>query len=299
MDNINQIASDLWKELVAAALVELPLNVKAFYDDIVKVEDPANSKVLVDFKRPSEMSQEEYQSLPAKCNWNGNVKYSLISINKDPEILIRLCHLIMLAAFKLKIFGDDAFGKVSSQCKVGAAIVNHILEKNFIFFPAGAVRSRYPVCVRPLNEEIFKFVVMDLLKCTNDTNVQRSYVGDGKGDIHLAGLGIPPIALTDGSSPGSEILFKRSLHEVKALFDSQAYLKNPSSLETVAAHQEATLLDGITLVANGQSARGSRCTSPTLSTSILSLDEDESSEPKKNHQLLQWPMPHFSPNRLP
>ena len=177
--------------------------------------------------------------------------------------------------------------------------MNHILEKNFIFFPAGAVRSRYPVCVRPLNEEIFKFVVMDLLKCTNDTNVQRSYVGDGKGDIHLAGLGIPPIALTDGSSLGSEILFKRCLHEVKALFDSQAYLKNPSSLETVAAHQEATLLDGITLVANGQSARGSRCTSPTLSTSILSLDEDESSEPKKNHQLLQWPMPHFSPNRLP
>ena len=141
MDNITQIASDLWNELVAAALVEPPLNVKAFYDDIVKLEDPANSKVLVDFKQPSEMSQEEYQSLPAKCNWNGNVKYSLISINNDPNIPIRLCHLIMLAAFKLKIFGDDAFGKVSSRCKVGAALVNHILKKNFIFFPAGAVRS--------------------------------------------------------------------------------------------------------------------------------------------------------------
>jgi hypothetical protein len=150
--------------------------------------------------------------------------------------------------------------------------------------------------VHPLNEEIFKFVVMDLLKCTNDTHVQRSYVGDGKGDIHL---GIPPIALTDGSSPASEILFKHCLHEVKALFDSQAYLKNPSAPETVAAHQEATLLDGITLVANGQSARGTRCTSPTISTSILSIDEDESNEPKKYHQLLQWPMPHFSPNRLP
>ncbi len=132
MDNITQIASDLWNELVAAALVEPPLNVKVFYDDIVKVEDPANSKVLVDFKQPSEMSQEDYQSLPAKCNWNGNVKYSLISINKDPNILIQLCHLIMLAAFKLKTFGDNAFGKVSSQCK--ATIVNHILEKNFIFF---------------------------------------------------------------------------------------------------------------------------------------------------------------------
>jgi hypothetical protein len=133
MENITQIASDLWNELVAAALVEPPLNVKAFYDDIVKVEDPANSKVLVDFKQLSEMSQEDYQSLPAKCNWNGKVKYSLISINKDPNIPIRLCHLIMLAAFKLKIFGDDAFGKVSSQCKVGTTIESYIGEELHFF----------------------------------------------------------------------------------------------------------------------------------------------------------------------
>ena len=64
MDNITLIASDLWNELAAAALVEPPLNIKPFYDDIVKVEDPSNSKVLVAFKWPSEMSQEEYQSLP-------------------------------------------------------------------------------------------------------------------------------------------------------------------------------------------------------------------------------------------
>jgi hypothetical protein len=118
------------------------------------------------------MRQEEYQSLPAKRNWNGNVKYSLISFNKDPAIPNHLCHLIMLAAFKLKIFGDDAFDKVSSRCKVGAAIVNHTLKKNCIFFPAGAVKSQYTVHVHPLIEEIFKSVVMDLLKCTNDTNVQ-------------------------------------------------------------------------------------------------------------------------------
>jgi hypothetical protein len=43
MDNITLIASDLWNELAAAALVEPPLNVKAFYDDFAKVEDPANS----------------------------------------------------------------------------------------------------------------------------------------------------------------------------------------------------------------------------------------------------------------
>ncbi len=140
--------------------------------------------------------------------------------------------------------------------------------------------------MHPLNEEIFKFVVMDLLKCTNDTNMERSYVGDGKGDIHLAGLGIPPIALTDGSSPGSEILFKCCLHEVKALFDSQAYLKTP---ETAAACQQATLLDGITHVANGQSTRGTRC------TSISSIDEDASNEPKKITSCCNGPCLTFLP----
>jgi hypothetical protein len=35
----------------------------------------------------------------------------------------------MQTAFRLKISGDDAFGKVSAHCKVGACIVNHLLEK--------------------------------------------------------------------------------------------------------------------------------------------------------------------------
>ena len=51
MDNLTQIASDLWNELATAALVELPLKIKPFYDGIVKVEDPSNSKFMVDFKR--------------------------------------------------------------------------------------------------------------------------------------------------------------------------------------------------------------------------------------------------------
>jgi hypothetical protein len=80
--------------------------------------------------------------------------------------------------------------------------------------------------------------VVDLLKCTSDTNLQRNYVGDGEGDYWLAGLGIPPITLTDGSKPGAESLFKRWLHEVYALFESQQYLKAPSSSDTVAARQQ-------------------------------------------------------------
>jgi len=92
----------------------------------------------------------------------------------------------------------------------------------------------------------------------------------------------------------------------------------------VAARQPAILLDGITCVANGQSARGLRSTSPTITTSttrsgasnnnndhsnnaeggstgrISPVDEDGSSKWKKNyHQLLQWPKLHFCLNRVP
>jgi hypothetical protein len=158
----------------------------------------------------------------------------------------------MHLAFKLKIFGDDAFGKVSSRCKVAAKAVNHLLEVNTVFFPAGSIRAKIPLRVHPLNEETFKSAVVDLLKCTNDTSVQRFYVGDGDGNVEVAGLGIPPVALTDGVSPGAETLFKRSLHEVKALFESQTYLKNLNAAVAVAAQQQAALLEGINRVANGQ-----------------------------------------------
>jgi len=52
--DVPALASDIWKELVAASLVEPPLNVKPFYSDIIKVENPTNSKFMVDFKRPSD-----------------------------------------------------------------------------------------------------------------------------------------------------------------------------------------------------------------------------------------------------
>ncbi|MFN9980163.1 MAG: hypothetical protein ACK53Y_09630, partial [bacterium] len=121
-----------------------------------------------------------------------------------------------------------------------------------MFFSAVSIRAKIPLRVRPLDEETFKSVVVDLLKCTNDTNVQRFYVGDGDGNVEVAGLGIPPEALADGFSPGAETLFKWSLHEVKALFESQTYLKNLNAAVAVAAQQQAALLEGINRVANGQ-----------------------------------------------
>jgi hypothetical protein len=53
--DIAALAADIWKELEEASLVEQPLNVKPFYNDMIKVEDPTNSKVMVDFKRSSTM----------------------------------------------------------------------------------------------------------------------------------------------------------------------------------------------------------------------------------------------------
>jgi hypothetical protein len=57
------IASDIWKDLVEAFLVEPPLNVKPFYDEVIKVEDPTNNKVLVDFKRLSDLSVAEFNGI--------------------------------------------------------------------------------------------------------------------------------------------------------------------------------------------------------------------------------------------
>jgi hypothetical protein len=116
------------------------MRIKEYYE-MVKMEDPTNAKVMVDFKRPSEMSLDEDKSLPAKNNWQSNIKYSLNSINRDDaDAPICLCHLIIVTANKLKVFGDDAFGKVLSRCKVGASVFNHILENNYSPPPAGATR---------------------------------------------------------------------------------------------------------------------------------------------------------------
>jgi hypothetical protein len=166
------LASDIWKDLMEASLVEPPLNVKPFNDEVINVEDPTNNKVMVDLKRPSDLSIAEFNALPAKYNWNNNVKYSPFSINKYvAEAPIHLCHLLIVTAYKLKVFGNGAFGKVYSHCKVGVAVVNHLMEKNAFLFPARSIRSRAPVRARVLNEETFKAMVVDMLRCTNDTNL--------------------------------------------------------------------------------------------------------------------------------
>jgi hypothetical protein len=72
----------------------------------------------------------------------------------------------------LKEFGDDALRKVTSRCKVAAAVVNYLLEKNHVFFFAVASgRQHVPSRVRLINEETFKSAVVDIAKCVADANL--------------------------------------------------------------------------------------------------------------------------------
>ncbi len=82
-----------------------------------------------------------------------------------------LGHLLIFTASKLKEFGDDALRKVTSRCKVAAAVVNYLLEKNHVFFAVASGRQRVPSRVRLINEETFKSAVVDIAKCVADANL--------------------------------------------------------------------------------------------------------------------------------
>ena len=45
MENIEEVSSEIWKELEEASKVEPPLNIKPYYDDMVKREDPISKEV--------------------------------------------------------------------------------------------------------------------------------------------------------------------------------------------------------------------------------------------------------------
>jgi hypothetical protein len=109
--------------------------------------------------------QKEFRAVVAKNNWNGGDKYNLYSVNmRSPDKPVRLCHLVMHAASKFKIFGDDAYGKVTLHCRIGAHVVNYLMEKNHVFFPLGSGCTWLPVCARPLNDKTFKNIMVELLK---------------------------------------------------------------------------------------------------------------------------------------
>jgi hypothetical protein len=240
------VAVEIWSELVAASLVENPATVVSYYNDMVKNDDKS------DFKLPSELTLDEYTKIPPKLTWNINVKYSKYSINMvSSEAPIRLCHLLIITAYRLKVFGEDAFGKVASRCKAAASVINYLLEQNRVFYPVTSGRQRIPARLRSLSDETFKSAIFDLVKCVVDTNLQRHYVGDGDISSGVSGFGLPTGALTSGSSPGAEALFKRALHEVKGLVDSKQYLKNPDSAEAIAERQQSALLNSINRVVNG------------------------------------------------
>jgi hypothetical protein len=109
IENVADISEEIWKELEASSAVQAPLCIRPYYNNIIKNENKS------DFKRPMELTAAEYTTILPKLYWNFSVKYSLLSINMDLLKPICLCHLLLLTTSKLKVFGDDAFGKVTSS----------------------------------------------------------------------------------------------------------------------------------------------------------------------------------------
>jgi len=99
--DIAALADEIWVELAEATHVEPPIQIKMYYDKTVKREDPENNKVLVDFKKPSEIIVKENQMTPAKSNWSSSVKYCLHPISKlSVDKPICSCHLLILVTFQ-------------------------------------------------------------------------------------------------------------------------------------------------------------------------------------------------------
>jgi hypothetical protein len=61
MDNIEVIASEIWKELEEVSKVEAPLNIKPYYDEMVKKEDSL-TKAFIDLKKTSKMTAKQVTS---------------------------------------------------------------------------------------------------------------------------------------------------------------------------------------------------------------------------------------------
>ncbi len=75
------------------------------------------------------------------------------------------------------------------------------------------------------------------------------------------------------------MLFKRSLHEVKGLLESQTYLKNPAAADIAAARQQAVVLDSIARVLNGQPTSSDPSNSVTIQSTSRSSGSSEVTNP--------------------
>ncbi len=69
MEHIVNLAEEIWNELVEASHIKQPMQAEPFYNDVVKKEDPNNSKVFLDFKKRSEMTTDDDNSATAKSSW--------------------------------------------------------------------------------------------------------------------------------------------------------------------------------------------------------------------------------------
>jgi hypothetical protein len=76
---------------------------------------------------------------------------------------------VSLTGFNGKVFGEEAYGKFATQCKVGS---NVFVGKKTVFFPASSVWQCVSTKVQYINEEAFKVGVADVVKYCSDTALQ-------------------------------------------------------------------------------------------------------------------------------
>jgi len=114
---------------------------------------------------------------------------------------------------------------VTSRCKVAAAVVNYLMEKN-CFFSVTLGWHCVPGHVKlTINEETFMSAI--LMLC-----LQHHYVGDG-----LVGLRLPTSALIDGSVPIALKLFSNAISISLRAYLSLRLASNLDSAEAAAACQ--------------------------------------------------------------
>lgn len=246
---VKLVGAEIWSQLVAASTVEAPSNVQPYYNGIVKIHEKKQ-----DYKRPSEMTVDEYLSFTPKPIWGHSVKFSTFSISCDTSVLIRFFDLLVLTAVRLEVFEVD--GKVDpNSCELAANVVNYILESNRVFFPVilGGVQVTSKVIV---NRAKFLDAVRNIVRVIYGGVSRSHYMEDD------AGKDSP-------KSPTAEILFYSCLHELKGLVESWEYLINSYSYADREQNVQLSL-DDIRVPSNNATtiAAGSIASTAIASTSL-------------------------------
>jgi hypothetical protein len=280
IETIIDLARIIMAELVAASRVAPAEECLPYFDKTVKntsdtglVKADGTAKLsYVPFKTPSSMTNIEYMNHPGTANWTADKKASKYSILQSDSVLFQ--HLIVHASFIIKVYGQ--FGKVGERFGIDATVIQHILDKNKVFFP----HNKLAGCkLKQATAAVIKEWIETTCDAFTGNVTTRFFQGDGVGDPTEAGA-VPPQVLTDGSQLSSNERYLYGLSEIHGQQTSSAYKIS----DTNAAQQckEAQLFDNIASVMSG------RCSELTFleeedekvaavngSVSVINVDADK------------------------